>query len=86
MARPFTTPFKINNNNNDNNNNDDESRFANSITFANVHHNLRVKILQSTKAMKNAHCAISIVFSPPYVQRKCIQEFKQKIKNFSPMG
>ena len=86
VARPFTTPFKINNNNNDNNNNDDESRCANSITFANAHHNLRVKILQSTKAMKNAHCAISIVFAPPYVQRKCIQEFKQNNKNCSPMG
>ena len=84
---PFTTPFKINNNDNDNNNNnDDESRCANSITFANAHHNLRVKILQSTKAMKNAHCAISIVFAPPYVQRKCIQEFKQNNKNCSPMG
>ena len=85
MARPFTTPFKINKNDN-NNNNDDESRCANSITFANAHHNLRVKILQSTKAMKNAHCAISIVFAPPYVQRKCIQEFKQNNKNCSPMG
>ena len=52
MARPFTTPFKINNNDNDNNNNDDESRCANSITFSNAHHSLRVKILQSTKAMK----------------------------------
>ena len=45
VGRPFTTPFKINNN-------DDESRCANSIIFSNVHHSLRVKILQSTKAMK----------------------------------
>ena len=53
VARPFTTPFKINNNDNDNNNNnDDESRCANSITFSNAHHSLRVKILQSTKAMR----------------------------------
>ena len=54
VGRPFTIPFKINNHNNDNNNNnnDDESRCANSITFSNVHHSLRVKILQSTKAMK----------------------------------
>ena len=86
MARPFTTPFKINNNDNDNINNDDESRCANSITFANAHHKLIVKILQSTKAMKNAHCAISIVFAPPYVHRKCIQEFKQNNKNCSLMG
>ena len=50
VGRPFTTPFKINNNDNDNN--DDESRCANSITFSNAHHSLRVKILQSTKAMK----------------------------------
>ena len=52
LARSFTTPFKINNNDYDNNNNDDESRCANSITFSNAHHSLRVKILQSTKAMK----------------------------------
>ena len=55
MARSFTTPFKINNNdydNNNNNNNDDESRCANSITFSNAQHSLRVKILQSTKAMR----------------------------------
>ena len=52
VGRPFTTPFKINNNDNDNNDNDDESRCANSITFSNAHHSLRVKILQSTKAMK----------------------------------
>ena len=50
MARPFTTPFKINNN--DNNDNDGESRCSNSITFSNAHHSLRAKILQSTKAMK----------------------------------
>ena len=52
VARPFTTPFKINDNDNDNNDNDDESRCSNSITFSNAHHNLRAKILQSTKAMK----------------------------------
>ena len=53
VARPFTTPFKINNNDNDNNNNnDDESRCSNSISFSNAHHSLRAKILQSTKAMK----------------------------------
>ena len=45
VGRPFTTPFKINNNDYDNNNNDDESRCANSITFSNAHHSLRVKIL-----------------------------------------
>ena len=78
--------FKINNSNNDKNNNYDESRCADSSTFSNAHHNLRVKILQSTKAMKNAHCAISIVFAPPYVQRKCIQEFKKNSKNCSPIG
>ena len=50
VARPFTTPFKINNN--DNNDNDDESRCSNFITFSNAHHSLRAKILQSTKAMK----------------------------------
>ena len=42
-------------NDNNNNNNDDnshKSRCANSITFSIAHHSLRVKILQSTKAMK----------------------------------
>ena len=42
---------KDNNNDNDNNK-DDESRCANSITFSIAHHSLRVKILQSNKAMK----------------------------------
>ena len=41
-----------NNNNNNNNDNSHKSRCANSMKFSNAHHSLRVKILQSTKAMK----------------------------------
>ena len=41
-----------NNNINHNNNNSNKSRCANSMKFSNAHHSLRVKILQSTKAMK----------------------------------
>ena len=46
--------FNDDNDNNDNNNNDNshKSRCANSMKFSNAHHSLRVKILQTTEAMK----------------------------------
>ena len=52
MAMIILGRFYNDNDNNNNNDDDDKSRCANSITLSIAHHSLRVKILQSNKAMK----------------------------------